>query len=282
VQFLKALLLMAAVFIPLERVFAIRPEQKMLRRDWLNDLVYLIANGQIVGLALAALIGGMAIAGEHLVPASVRSAVVAQPYWLQFGEALVLSDLGFYFAHRAFHAVPWLWRFHRIHHSIEELDWLAGARVHPIDQIITKGVSLAPLFLFGFSDWVIGAYMLLYFWQSFLVHSNVRIDLGPLRWVLASPQFHRWHHSKDREARDRNFSAQLPFLDALFGTAYMPPGVQPTAYGIDEPMRQNYLLQLADPFRSAAVTAGPAIAVECDAGEPALAPANAFLTDAPG
>jgi sterol desaturase/sphingolipid hydroxylase (fatty acid hydroxylase superfamily) len=225
-------------------------------------------------LTLAVLIGGMVIVGERLVPVSVRSVIAAQPYWLQFVEALVLSDLGFYLVHRTFHAVPWLWRFHRVHHSIDEMDWLAGARVHPIDQIITKCVSLAPLFMLGFSEWVISAYMLFYSWQSVLIHSNVRINFGPLQWVLSSPKFHRWHHSKDHQARDRNFAGQLPFLDVLFGTAYMPRGLQPTAYGIDEPMRQNYLSQFADPFRLTAAIANQSVIADCKACAPAPLPAD--------
>src|SRR5580704_17426754 len=123
-ELLEGLLLLAAICIPLERVFAIRPQQKVLRRDWLNDLVYWIMNSQIVGWPLAVLIAGAVAACDRLVPVSVRSATAAQPYWLQIIEAVVLGDLGIYFAHRTFHAIPCLWRFHAIHHSIEELDWL--------------------------------------------------------------------------------------------------------------------------------------------------------------
>jgi sterol desaturase/sphingolipid hydroxylase (fatty acid hydroxylase superfamily) len=253
-ELLEGLLLMAVIFIPLEWVLAIRPHQKVLRRDWLNDAVYWVVNSQIIGLALAALIAGAA-ACDRLVPISVRSATAAQPYWLQIIEAVILADLGIYFTHRAFHAIPCLWKFHAIHHSIEELDWLAGARVHPVEQIINKCVPLVPLFVLGFSDGVIGVYVLLYAWQSVFLHSNIRFRLGPLRWVLASPEFHHWHHSKEYQARDRNFAGQLPFLDALFGTGYMPRGVQPMSFGIDEPMRQNYLSQLALPFRPTATAA---------------------------
>jgi sterol desaturase/sphingolipid hydroxylase (fatty acid hydroxylase superfamily) len=251
-EFLKGILLTAVIFFPLERVLSMHPGQKMLRRAWFNDLVYWIVNGQIIGLSLAALVSGVVLASGWLLGPTVHEAVAAQPYWLQFIEALILSDIGFYFTHRAFHAFPSLWRFHAVHHSIEELDWLAAARVHPIDQIITKGVSLLPVFALGFSDAVIAAYMTLYAWQSVFIHSNVNIKFGPLRWILASPEFHHWHHSKDVETRDRNFAGQLPFLDVLFGTLHMPPGQLPKSYGIDAPMPQNYLLQLAYPFRAAA------------------------------
>jgi sterol desaturase/sphingolipid hydroxylase (fatty acid hydroxylase superfamily) len=249
-EFLKGILLIAVIFLPLERVLAMHPGQKIFRRSWFNDAVYWIVNGQIIGLALTVLISGVIMASGWLLGPAVHDVVAAQPYWLQFIEALILSDIGFYFTHRAFHTFPTLWRFHVVHHSIEELDWLAAARVHPIDQIITKSVSLLPVFALGFSDGVIAAILALYAWQSVFIHSNVNIKFGPLRWILASPEFHHWHHSKDVETRDRNFAGQLPFLDVLFGTLHMPSGQLPKSYGIDAPMPQNYLLQLAHPFRA--------------------------------
>jgi sterol desaturase/sphingolipid hydroxylase (fatty acid hydroxylase superfamily) len=184
-----------------------------------------------------------------LVPSSFQDAVANQPYWLQLVEVLILSDLGFYGTHRMFHAIPGLWKFHAIHHSIEELDWLAGFRVHPVDQILTKGASLLPVVALGFSEVAIGIYAVLYQWQSVLIHANVRIGFGPLRWLFASPEFHHWHHSKDREVRDKNFAGQLSFLDALFGTLHMPQNKFPTKYGLDQPMPERYIPQLLHPFR---------------------------------
>jgi sterol desaturase/sphingolipid hydroxylase (fatty acid hydroxylase superfamily) len=249
-DWLKALLLTAMIFVPLERMLARHPEQRVFRRGWLNDLVYLLLNGHVTVLGLGALIVGMTMTADWLMPASVRAATAGQPYWVQTVEVIVLADIGFYLAHRAFHAVPWLWRFHQIHHSIEELDWLAATRVHPLDQIVTKGFSLLPVFTLGFSDVAIGAFMILYGWQSVLIHSNVRINFGPFRWLLASPEFHHWHHSKDDEARDKNFAGQLPLLDVLFGTSHMPRGRTPSKYGLHQPIPATYPAQLLYPFRS--------------------------------
>jgi sterol desaturase/sphingolipid hydroxylase (fatty acid hydroxylase superfamily) len=243
-DWLKGLLLTALIFVPLEQALARRP-QRIFRKGWFNDTIYQFLNAQILGV----LIIGMTMAAAWLVPISVRDVVAGQAAWIQIIEIVVLADIGTYFAHRALHAIPWLWRFHAIHHSIEELDWLAAARFHPVDQILTKGCSLLPVFALGFSNVAIGAYVVLYAWQSMLVHSNLRINFGPLRWVLASPEFHHWHHSNDREARDKNFAGQLPLLDALFGTMYMPPNRAPSKYGLDEPIPQNYPAQLFYPFR---------------------------------
>lgn len=248
-EWLRGLLLTAVIFIPLERLLALRTEQRTFRRGWLNDLIYLLVNGQLIGLALGTLTVGIILVANTLMPSGVQSAVSSQPYWLQFIEVLVLSDLGFYFAHRAFHEIPWLWKFHAIHHSIEELDWLAGARVHPIDQILTKGCSFLPVFSLGFSEPVIAASIIFYGWQSVFLHANLRIKFGPLRWLLASPEFHHWHHSKEREARDKNFAGQLPLLDLVFGTHHFPIDRMPEKYGIDEPLPATYLAQLAHPFR---------------------------------
>jgi sterol desaturase/sphingolipid hydroxylase (fatty acid hydroxylase superfamily) len=202
---LKVIFITFLVFVPLERLFALHQEQKAFRRDWANDLIFLFFNGLLIKLGLLAVIAVSIFAATQIVPASFQAAIGGLPYWVQLPLVIVLSDLGFYWTHRMFHAVPWLWRFHAIHHSIEELDWLAAARVHPVDQILTKGVSVVPVVALGFSEWAIGVYALLYQWQSVLIHSNV-----PLRFLFASPEFHHWHHSDQREARDKNSLVSCP------------------------------------------------------------------------
>ena len=247
-EIFKSLLLTAIVFIPLERILTLRT-QKIFRRHWLNDIVFSIANGYVVGVTLTLLIVAVTFAANLWLP-GLRGAVASQPGWLQFIEILFLADLGFYSAHCAMHAVPFLWRMHMIHHSVEDLDWLVGARAHPLDVIIVKSASFMPVFVLGFSSSALGAFLLLYAWQSVFLHSNVSLRLGlGLRWLFASPEFHHWHHSKDRAAHDMNFAGQLPFLDLFFRTAYMPKGRRPESFGISDPMRQNYLSQLAMPFR---------------------------------
>jgi sterol desaturase/sphingolipid hydroxylase (fatty acid hydroxylase superfamily) len=244
----KTIFITALIFVPLERLFALHREQKVFRPGWANDLIFLFFNGILIKLGLIAVVVATIIVAEKTLPASFQDAVGGLPFWVQLPTVILLSDLGFYWTHRMFHAVPWLWRFHSIHHSIEELDWLAAARVHPVDQILTKGVSLIPVFALGFSEWAIGVYAVLYQWQSVLIHANVRIRFGPLRLLFASPEFHHWHHSNDRVARDTNFAGQLSFLDALFGTMHLPRGQMPSTYGLDRPMPQRYVPELLYPF----------------------------------
>lgn len=245
---LKLILVTAIIFVPIERLFALHKEQKIFRAHWRNDVFFLLLNGLLIKAGLLALIAAAIFAASHLVPSSFQGWVGNLPLWIQIPAAVLLADLGFYWMHRLFHTLPWLWRFHAIHHSIEELDWLAATRVHPVDQILTKGVSLIPVFTLGFSELAIAAFAILYHWQSVFIHSNVGIKFGPLRALLASPEFHHWHHSNDSEARDRNFAGQLPFLDAAFGTLHMPAGRRPASYGLDQPIPQRYAFQLLYPF----------------------------------
>ena len=243
----RAILVIALIFVPLERLLPIRREQPVFRRHWVNDTVFLLLNGIVIKLGFVLLIGAVMFGLERAVPSGIGAFVGRQALWLQVIGTLIVGEIGFYFAHRMFHRVPALWRFHVIHHSIEELDWLAAHRVHPIDQIITASASYIPLFALGFSTEALVIHGLIYLWQSHLVHANVRLGFGPLKWVFATPLFHHWHHADHAEAHDRNFSGQLIFMDWLFGTLRMPP-TMPDKLGIGEPVPQQYPAQLLYPF----------------------------------
>ena len=244
----QAFLLAGIVFVPLERLLALRKDQRVFRDGWRNDLVYIFVNGAVVRMGVGAALFGAAALAHGLVPPGLRTTVAAQPYWLQTLAAIVVADLGFYAAHRMFHRVPLLWKFHAVHHSIEALDWLAAARVHPLDQIVTKGVSLAPLVVLGFAPVPVAIFSAIYFWHSLLLHANVRLGLGPISGVIASPAFHHWHHANEAAAHDTNFAGQLAILDRLFGTLHLPLGRLPARYGTDMALPQTYLGQTLYPF----------------------------------
>jgi sterol desaturase/sphingolipid hydroxylase (fatty acid hydroxylase superfamily) len=246
---IKGLIVIALIFIPIEHLLPLHAEQRVFRQGWLTDLAHYFLSGIVIKLGLAIVIISTMSAGALLVAAEFREWVAELPLWLQVISILLIADLGFYVAHRLFHSVPWLWRFHAVHHSIEEMDWLAAHRVHPFDQIVTKSFSLIPVFVLGFSEAALGIFALLYHWQSLLIHSNVRIKFGPLRWLLATPEFHHWHHANQAEAYDKNFSGQLPLWDVIFGTVHMPKGQMPKKYGVDEPVPRTYLKQFLYPFQ---------------------------------
>lgn len=264
-SFLKDFGLLALVFLPLERLRPYHREQKMFRPGWANDLVYVVLNGMLIRLGLSTVIAGLVALSLLVVPDGLRAAVAEQPLWQQFIAVFILGDLGFYWAHRLFHSVPALWRFHVVHHSIEDLDWLAAHRVHAVDQIMTKGASLLPIILLGFSPAVIMGWGMFYAWHSILLHANVRVPFGPLANLLASPHFHRWHHSSALEARDRNFAGQLAVLDRLFGTMYAPTGRDPTGYGIDERLPSNWVAQFIYPLARRPIVDAEAVVSSCGA-----------------
>jgi sterol desaturase/sphingolipid hydroxylase (fatty acid hydroxylase superfamily) len=241
---LRVILVVALVFIPLEMLLPERRNQRIFRRHWFNDIVYMLANGIVVRIGLILLVAAVL---NWWGPVEPHGFVARQPLWLQVVAAYVVADAGIYAAHRSFHAIPWLWRFHSVHHSIEELDWLATHRVHAADQIILAASAYLPLFLLGFSGEAIGLHALIYTGQSYLVHSNVRLPIGPLRHVFATPRFHHWHHANHVEAWDRNFAPSLTWLDRVFGTLHLPDAV-PTRFGTDDPVPPDYLRQFAWPF----------------------------------
>lgn len=245
----RLFLIAALFFIPLERLLTKKKDQPILRRSWSLDLIYVFINGIMIRLGLAAVAAVLLAASPLLVPDGLRTAVAGQPLWLQLVEVLLLADLGLYFVHRAFHAVPALWRIHQIHHSIETMDWLAAHRVHPIDQVLTKTASLLPLFALGFSGTAIGLFGLLFQFHAVLLHANIRLSFGPLNRLIVSPEFHHWHHERDRAAWDRNFAAQFALWDWLFGTAYLPNDRKAENFGIGEQLPESYGGQLLHPFR---------------------------------
>jgi sterol desaturase/sphingolipid hydroxylase (fatty acid hydroxylase superfamily) len=255
---LRTLLILALIFVPLERLLSLHAEQKTLRAHLSVDVFYLFVVGQVSRLGLLAVLALLMAGIAVVVPAGVGEAIRSQHLALQVIEALVIADAGLYLAHRAFHAVPLLWRFHAVHHSSEELDWLSAYRVHPIDQVATKAVSLLPVFALGYSTEAIAILFVLQQVHALLVHANTRLQFGPLKWLIVTPQFHHWHHANERSAYDKNFAAQLPILDWLGGTMHLPDRAFPQVYGADSaPPTGDPVRQLIDPFRTPSAGAAP-------------------------
>jgi sterol desaturase/sphingolipid hydroxylase (fatty acid hydroxylase superfamily) len=180
---------------------------------------------------------------------SVQQWVRSWPAMLQFPGLLVVADVTQYWVHRAFHAVPLLWRFHAVHHSAEHMDWLAGSRLHLVDVAIPRGLTYVPIYVLGFSEGPLLAYVVVVSAQATFIHANVRFEFGPLKWLVATPQFHHWHHAADAEAIDKNFAVHLPLIDKVFGTMYLP-GRWPRSYGVTSgaDVPAGYLRQLTWPF----------------------------------
>ncbi|MGY3234494.1 MULTISPECIES: sterol desaturase family protein [unclassified Bradyrhizobium] len=241
------LLIAVAIFVPLEMLFAARP-QKLLRRGLVTDFLFVLCNVWFVLAGIVVfLAAGIALIG-WMIPVALKQWIGNLPFWAQVPLAILIADLGVYWTHRLMHVVPALWHFHAVHHSVEELDWVAAVHQHPVDLIVMKGGSILPLVLLGLSAEAIATYSAIFFWQSFLDHANVRINYGPLNYIFVSPEFHHWHHSQAHEARDKNFAGSLAFYDLLFRSIYLPKRKKPKLFGVDNPMPEGYFSLLAYPF----------------------------------
>jgi sterol desaturase/sphingolipid hydroxylase (fatty acid hydroxylase superfamily) len=171
------------------------------------------------------------------------------PLWMQVIIFLVASDVLLYWIHRGFHR-PAMWKYHAVHHSSEELEWISAARFHPVNIFLGTVAVDVTLLLAGISPEVmvvVGPFTIAY---SAFVHANLDWTLGPFKYVLASPVFHRWHHTAADQGGDMNFASTFPIIDWLFGTFYMPEDKMPQAYGIGESdFPESFGGQLMYPFR---------------------------------
>jgi lathosterol oxidase len=243
-------LLLAALFVPLERLWPLRPEQSTFRRGWTTDTLYFLISHLFVQITTFLILAPAQAAFTMLEGLAWREAIAGLPLIVQFGAVLLCADLAEYFIHRAFHTVPVLWRFHAIHHSSLDMDWLAGSRLHIVDVIVTRAIVVFPLFALGFDQRAVAAYLVFVSFHAVFIHANVRFDLEPIeRWIV-TPRFHHWHHAKDRAAIDKNFAVHLPWIDRWFGTAYEPAGRWPEDYGIEgDPVPPDLLPQTLWPLK---------------------------------
>jgi len=229
--FLVDLLLLSLVYVPLERLFP-RVAQPVFRHAFATDLAYFFVNHVLVHviLVLAVLPATTLLGWAHSVP--LARAVASQPLFLQVAEIIVVADLSQYAIHRLFHAVPFLWRMHAVHHSSKQLDWLAGSRLHLVDVIVVRAATFAPLFALGFSDTSLRVYAVFVALVGVFLHANVRFRFGALEKIVATPRYHAFHHAAEAEAVDKNFAFHLPIIDRIFGTQYLPERAWPERYGI--------------------------------------------------
>ena len=248
--FVLNLIMYSAVYIPLERIFAKHPEQPTLRKEWRVDLTYFFLNTLLIQIMSLLTIQPAMVFFDWARLSAIEQTVSAAPLVLQIPACLLVADFGQYWVHRAFHAVPFLWRFHAIHHSAEAMDWLAGARLHLVDAVVTRGLTYIPIYVLGFSQTAIVVYVIVVAIQATFIHANVRWEFRWIRGLIATPCFHHWHHAAEPEAIDKNFSVHSTLWDWLFGTYYMP-GRWPRKYGLcgERDVPSSWLLQFLYPFR---------------------------------
>lgn len=244
---LIGMVVLGAIFVPMERK---RPlvKQKTFRKLWRTDVTHLLFTGFLdTAFTLVGIVAAFLLVGWW-APAGIAAAVNSQPYWVMVIESLLIGNLLGYWSHRLAHEIPLLWRFHKIHHSPRELDWLAGVRHHPLENAWTGFFIGVPLIFVGFQFEQVALIEIINGLWGIFLHSNTNFRFKRLRYIVATPEFHHWHHSADRY--NTNYSL-FPWMDKLFGT-YHQPEERATRFGVDDYEPGGYFSQLREPFRRSA------------------------------
>lgn len=225
-----ALLGSVMVFMSLERLFPKYKNQVIMRKGFKTDLFYFCFNHLVISLILI-------YTNYHVahfnwaVSDSFQAYMQSLPIWTQFVIALICADFVLYWEHRVYHEVHALWPIHAVHHSVEELDWLAGSRGHFIQVFSERAMVMVPIFLLGVNESVVYMYVSFAAVQAVLIHCNLGFSFGFLKYIFVTPQFHHWHHSSEKPAIDTNYSAHTVLFDWLFNTLHFPEEHWPAVYG---------------------------------------------------
>jgi len=250
-------LALAVVFTILTSFWACNPGKPWWRkRDIVTDLCYwllipVIARFLRIGmLIVGAVVLFQITTSEELVAFydNGHGPLAALPLVAQMVIFLIGEDIILYWTHRLFHGRR-MWRYHAVHHSSEELEWISAARFHPINLLLGSVTADVAMLLLGISPNVFVVLGPLTIAHSAFVHANLNWTLGPFKYVIATPVLHRWHHTAADRGGEKNFAATFPILDILFGTFYMPKGEIPDHYGIGErEFPTSFQGQLVHPF----------------------------------
>jgi sterol desaturase/sphingolipid hydroxylase (fatty acid hydroxylase superfamily) len=245
--FLLDMFLMAIIYVPLETLWPQYPEQGAFRKEWTLDVVYFMSTHLPIQVLSFLVLLPATQATKYLGVPGLQHFIARMPWLLQFFLAVVVADFAEYFIHLALHKVPFLWRFHAIHHSSKVLDWIAGSRSHFVDDTLVRGFILVPL-MFGFSQSIIFAYLIFVTLHATWTHCNFGPNAKWLEEYLVMPRYHHWHHTSQKEGIDKNFAIHFPWIDRLFGTYYYPQE-WPEKYGLDgEEIAPGFWGQTIGPF----------------------------------
>jgi sterol desaturase/sphingolipid hydroxylase (fatty acid hydroxylase superfamily) len=248
---------LAIVFTVLTWFWSCNPGKQWWRKnDLATDLCYwlfvpVITRFLRIGLlvAAAALILGITTAdGLVAFYEKGHGPLAALPLVAQGLIFLVGQDIIMYWTHRGFHGRRF-WKYHAVHHSSEQLEWISAARFHPVNLFLGSVLADVTMLFAGISPNVFVVLGPLITAHSAFVHANLDWTLGPLRYVIAGPVFHRWHHTAADRGGEKNFAGTFPLLDVIFGTFHMPANELPDRYGIaDRGFPSSFAAQLVHPF----------------------------------
>lgn len=245
--FLLDMFLMGIIYVPLETLWPQYPQQGTFRKEWTLDVVYFMSTHLPIQILSFLVLLPATQATKYLGVPALQLLIARMPWILQFALAVVIADLAEYFIHLALHKVPFLWRFHAVHHSSKALDWIAGSRSHFVDDTLVRGFILVPL-MFGFSQTIIFAYLIFVTLHATWTHCNFGPNAKWLEKYLVMPRYHHWHHTSQKEGIDKNFAIHFPWIDKIFGTYYFPEH-WPERYGLDgEEIAPGFWRQTVEPF----------------------------------
>ena len=218
--------------------------------DLLHGLVSMVLLPQLLELGIRLSLLGTAVYLAKIIGGNLWPS--GWPLLAQLVPAMLISQLGEYWVHRAMHEVPWLWRLHATHHSPERLYWLNAGRFHPLDSALLFVLGMAPLTLLGAGPEVM---LMLTVWISvhgIFQHCNIKLRLGPLNYIFSMAELHRWHHSLNLDEANANYGNNILFWDLVFGTVYYPRDRRASRdIGLSDmpDFPKNYIGQILSPCR---------------------------------
>jgi sterol desaturase/sphingolipid hydroxylase (fatty acid hydroxylase superfamily) len=235
-----------------------RPQAIGRNWRWPNNLGVVAVDVLLVRILLPITAVGLALFAEARGIGLFNMIVL--PVWASIVISVILLDLAIYLQHVLFHAVPALWRLHRMHHADLEFDVTTGLRFHPVEILLSTGIKLAVVAALGTPAAAVLIFELLLNATSMFNHSNVRVPPAVdriLRWFVVTPDMHRVHHSILRRETNSNFGFNLPWWDRLLGTYRAQPaaGHDAMTIGIEqfrEPRELGLGRMLLQPFRGEA------------------------------
>ncbi|MGH6628756.1 MAG: sterol desaturase family protein, partial [Burkholderiales bacterium] len=217
----------AAIFVVMAawELFApARGQSQPRRRRWTSNLALAALNIAVVRLLFPAAAIGIAVAAEAQGAGLLRLSTL--PSWVAVIAGVLLLDLAIYLQHLLFHAIPALWRLHRVHHADPDFDVTTALRFHPIEIVLSMLVKAVAIFAFGPPVLAVLIFEIVLNGAAVFNHANVRLSarVEPLvRWLLVTPDMHRVHHSKDPRETNSNYGFNLSIWDRLFGTYRAQP-----------------------------------------------------------
>ncbi|MDA0196080.1 MAG: sterol desaturase family protein [Bacteroidetes bacterium] len=237
------------IMIPLEFIFR-RHKMTTFHKSMFTDTLHVTID-PVLSMVPIALVYSVL---EPLQITSASTAIASQPRWLQILEAFLFKGLFGYWQHRLAHEIPLLWRLHAVHHSPSQLNWISGERRHPFDSVWGSTFTAIPMVLTGFNLIDLGYLAMVSRVWDYTIHANLNWRLRFLKYLWVSPEYHHWHHSKEKEAWNKNYSGLLPIYDLIFGTFYLPKDKSPQHYGIPGGMSDDYIDQMLYPFQKHEIT----------------------------